>query len=87
MPISSLEFCKKKKYMEKFQTFMCPFALCHTHKQQSTEKNMENLTNNENNTKSKQKNQQTFKINQNPFKKLFVFHELVVVFNHNIVRC
>ncbi len=40
------------------QTFICPFALSHIHKQQSTKKNVK-LINNENKTK----NQQTFKIN------------------------
>jgi hypothetical protein len=55
MPISSLEICKKKKYMENFPNLHMPLCLIHTHKQQSTQKNMAKLKNNENNTKSKKK--------------------------------
>jgi hypothetical protein len=55
MPISSLEFWKKKKYTEKFPNFHMPLCLI-THPQTTiNSKKMAKSTNNENNTKSKQK--------------------------------
>jgi hypothetical protein len=61
---------KKKKYMEKFPNLHMPLCLVTHHKQQSTEKHMENLTNNENNTKSKQKKPTNLQTKSKSFQKI-----------------
>jgi hypothetical protein len=51
------------------------------------EKNMLELTNNENNTNLIQNNQENFQNNYLLKKKPLVFHEFLVIFNYNILRC
>lgn len=71
MPISSLECCKKKNCMEKFSNlctarnsyvFALYYTLTNNNQHKNSFKNNKVLTKNENDTKSKQKNKQTFKI-------------------------
>jgi len=62
MPISSLECYKKKNHMENFPNLHMALCTITPTNNNQLEKNMVELTNNENNTNLKQNNQKNFQI-------------------------
>ncbi len=82
-PFHHWNFGKRKNIRRNFQTFICPFALLHTHKQQSTQKKWQNQqtmkTTQSQNKKNLQNKSKSFSKNCLSSMSLFLFSIIILL--------